>query len=82
MLLAQRAISRHWLPGNFNSPDIPAATFRGAAIALLSAGHHDTVAQLSGVDESELRGLFDHSVRIGTSPPKEPLAMVALLGAA
>jgi len=82
MLLAQRAISRHWLPGNSNSPDIPAATFRGAAIALLSAGHHDTIAQLSGVDESELRGLFDHSVRIGTSPPKEPLAMAALLGAA
>lgn len=82
MLLAQRAIARHWLPGKYNSPDIPAATFRGAAIALLSAGHHDTIAQLSGVDESELRGLFDHSVRIGTSPPKEPLAMAALLGAA
>ncbi|PYY61606.1 hypothetical protein DEJ30_16015 [Curtobacterium sp. MCPF17_003] len=82
MLLAQRAISRHWRPGTYDSPNIPAATFRGAAIALLSAGHHDTISKLSGVDESELQGLFDYSVRIGTSPPKEPLAMGALLGAA
>ncbi len=82
MLLAQRAISRHWRPGTYDSPDIPAATFRGAAIALLSAGRHDTISNLSGIDESELRGLFDYSVRIGTSPPKEPLAMGALLGAA
>lgn len=82
MLLAQRAISRHWRAGTYDSPDIPAATLRGVAIALLSAGHHDTISKLSGVDESELRGLFDHSVRIGTSPPKEPLAMAALLGAA
>ena len=82
MVLAQRAISRGWTPGSYDGPDIPAATFRGVAIALLAAGHHDTIARLAEVDDSALRGLFDHSVRIGTTPPKEPLAMAALLGAA
>lgn len=57
-------------------------TARGVGIALLSAADFDLIARLARIPAEDLRGLFDESARIGTSPPKNSLAMGALMAAA
>lgn len=82
MLHAQLILAREWASSPPPLPDVPARTLRGAGIALLGAGQLDQIADLAGVPAEELRGLFDQTDRTGGTPPKEPLAMAALVGAA
>ena len=55
---------------------------QAAATGLRGARAFDVIAELSGVAESELQGLFDDEKHVGISPPKDALAMGALTAAA
>lgn len=52
------------------------------ATGLRGANSLDMIASLSGIDEPELRGLFDEEKHVGISAPKNALAMGALVAAA
>lgn len=82
MLRAQLALASRWTTGVSASSDVAPRTLRGAAIALLGAGDLGRVAELSLIPEDEIRGLFDQCDKTGGTPPREPLAMAAILGAA
>lgn len=82
MLHAQLILARGWTSNTTELPHIPAGTLRGAGIALLGAGDLGRIAELASVPMDELRGLFDQRERTGGTPPREPLAMAALIGAA
>lgn len=82
MVRAQMAIGRAWADTPSLLPHIPTATLRGTAIALLAAEDTGHIAALAEVNPADLAGLFDHSNRNGAAPPREPLAMAALMGAA
>jgi len=55
---------------------------QAAGTGLRGAKAFDEIAVLSGLDSSELRGLFDEEKHIGISPPKSAYAMAGLVGAA
>ncbi|MEB0265066.1 TniQ family protein [Cryobacterium sp. 10I5] len=82
MVLAQLSLARAWTEEIAGIPDISNRTFRGTAIALLAADDVGRIASLARIPETELRGLFDEPEPVGMTPPREPLAMAALLGAA
>ncbi|NUU06435.1 TniQ family protein [Leifsonia sp. C5G2] len=52
------------------------------AIGLRAARAFEDIAQLSGLDHVELRGLLDDEKRIGVSAPRNAYAMAALVSAA
>ncbi|TDN44404.1 TniQ protein [Curtobacterium flaccumfaciens] len=56
-------------------------TLRGVGIALLAANDIPLIAELAELDPSQLQGLFDETARVGTAPPKNALAMGALMAA-
>jgi hypothetical protein len=85
---AQAAISAAWKRDR-ETPDvfIPDMqhlflTLRGVGIALLAADDIPLIAELAELDLSQLHGLFEQTARIGTAPPKNALAMGALMAAA
>ncbi|WP_243844441.1 hypothetical protein [Salinibacterium sp. ZJ454] len=82
MMQAQLSLAQAWAPEDLLVPRIPTATFRGTAIALLAAEDVGRIAELAEVAAGDLGGLFADATRIGITPPREPLAMAALLGAA
>lgn len=82
MLHAQLILARGWAAGQTNLPVVSANTLRGTGIALLGAGDLERIAELARVPVEDIRGLFDQRDRTGGTPPREPLAMAALLGAA
>lgn len=82
MLTAQLLLARRWSDSDARLPTILPATLRGAGIALLGAGDLAHIADLAGVPVGEIRGLFEQRDRTEPTPPREPLAMAALLGAA
>ena len=82
MLQAQLTLARQWSTEQMGLPRVAAKTLRGTGIALLGAGDLQQIAELARAQEDELRGLFDQRDRTGGTPPREPLAMAALLGAA
>jgi len=57
-------------------------TLRGVGIALLATNDIPLIAELAELDPSQLQGLFDETARVGTAPPKNALAMGALMAAA
>ncbi len=79
LLAAQAAIMRDIRAGDA-WPIL--SELQSGAIGLRGARLFDTIAELSGVDQSELRGLFDDEKHVGISPPKDALAMGALTTAA
>ncbi|MFT4213360.1 MAG: TniQ family protein [Microbacterium sp.] len=82
MLQAQLVLARGWARLSVDLPSVAPKTLRGAGIALLGAGDLNVIAELARVPLVEIRGLFDQRDRTGGTPPREPLAMSALLGAA
>lgn len=82
MLQAQLSVAHTWASGGLSVPRIPAATLRGTAIALQAADDVGQIAELARISVGDLAGLFDDPARIGITPPREPLAMAALVGAA
>lgn len=82
MLQAQLELARRWSNAPTDSLGVWPATLRGTGIALLGAGDLNRIADLAGVPVADLRGLFDQRDRTGGTPPREPLAMAALVGAA
>lgn len=82
MLHAQLTLARGWTAEPTDLPVVSANTLRGTGIALLGAGDLERIAELARVPVDEIRGLFDQRDRTGGTPPREPLAMAALLGAA
>ncbi|WIB42686.1 TniQ family protein [Curtobacterium sp. MCLR17_058] len=56
-------------------------TLRGVGIALLAANDIPLIAELAELDPPQLQGLFDETARVGTAPPKNALAMGALMAA-
>lgn len=82
IIRAQRAISNAWRRAEDLEPLIPIETFRGVAIALLASRDHDRIARLGGVLSHDLLGLIEDTERIGTTPPRDALAMGSLMGAA
>ncbi|WP_176491554.1 TniQ family protein [Curtobacterium sp. 'Ferrero'] len=85
---AQAAISAAWKRDRQTLdvfiPDVQHLfrTLRGVGIALLAADDTALIAELAELDPSQLHGLFDETARIGTAPPKNALAMGALMAAA
>lgn len=85
---AQAAISAAWKRDRDTLdvfiPDVQHLfpTLRGVGIALLAANDIPLIAELATLDPSQLHGLFDETARIGTAPPKNALAMGALMAAA
>ena len=55
---------------------------RALGIALLHLHDTDEIAALADVPTTFIQGLFDDPQRIGTTPPKDALAMGVLMGAA
>jgi len=55
---------------------------QSTATALRGSRSIDDIAALSGLDESELRGLVDEEKHVGISAPNNAYAMAALTGAA
>ncbi len=82
MLQAQLALASRWTTDATTISDTAPRTLRGTAIALLGGGDLARIAELARVPEDEIRGLFDQRDRTGGTPPREPLAMAAILGAA
>lgn len=82
MLHAQLILARGWTQGPTDLPHVSPNTLRGTGIALLGAGDLGRIAALARVPADEIVGLFDQRERTGGTPPQEPLAMAALLGAA
>ena len=82
MVRAQRSIARHWGQTVSDEPSVPVATFRGVGIALLGTREPERIADLAGADQRDLAGLFNEEDRVGTTPPRDALAMSALMGAA
>ncbi len=86
--LAQTLITLAWSRGrpelSLDVPDLEnlLSTARGVGIALLAAADIDRIGRLAHIPTENLRGLFDEPTRIGTSPPKNALAMGALMAAA
>ncbi|WP_416392970.1 MULTISPECIES: TniQ family protein [unclassified Curtobacterium] len=86
--LAQTLITVAWSRNqpqlSLEIPDLEhlLSTARGVGIALLAAADIDLIARLARIPAEDLRGLFDEQTRIGTSPPKNSLAMGALMAAA
>lgn len=85
---AQAAISAAWKRDRQTLdafiPDVQHLfrTLRGVGIALLAANDITLIAELAELDPSQLHALFDETARIGTAPPKNALAMGALMAAA
>jgi len=79
---AQIALSKAWVETDRRRRVIDTSTLRGIAIALLGARDIDLVSRLSDVPRDALVGLFEDAERIGTTPPRDALAMSALIGAA
>lgn len=78
-LAAQEAISSH------HQTDTGAELIQllqSTATALRGSRSIDDIARLSGLDESELRGLVDEEKHVGISAPNNAYAMAALTGAA
>lgn len=82
MLLSQMTLRKSWETSGRDRSATPPNTFRGVGIALLGAGDISRIADLARVPHSELQGLFNQNDRTGGTPPREPLAMAALMGAA
>lgn len=82
MLLAQLSLASTWTDDIAGTYEIPSRTFRGTSIALLAARDIGRIADLAAIPETRLQGLFDETGPIGMTPPREPLAMAALVGAA
>ncbi|WP_314138523.1 TniQ family protein [uncultured Plantibacter sp.] len=78
-LAAQEAIFAHLRAG---TGEHIVTLLQPVATALRGAGAFDDVSSLSGLDEQELRGLFDEEKHVGISAPKNAYAMAGLIGAA
>lgn len=57
-------------------------TLRGTAGALRAAQAHELVAEISGLEADELRGLLEPEKHAGTTPPTSAYAAAALITAA
>lgn len=79
---AQVALSKAWVQTKRPRRSVDTSTLRGAAIAMLGTRDIDLVSGLSDVPRDSLEGLFEDTERIGTTPPRDALAMSALIGAA
>lgn len=82
MLQAQFVIARSWDQPPKRLPEVDLRTLRGVSIALLGSRNIPRVAKLARIPEEQLAGILELEHTRGGMPPKEPLAMAALLGAA
>ncbi|WP_022904504.1 TniQ family protein [Curtobacterium sp. B8] len=79
---AQVALSKAWVETKRPRRPVDTSTLRGIAIALLRTRDIDLVSSLSNIPGDALEGLIEDTERIGTTPPRDALAMSALIGAA